>query len=134
MRSKDIERIKFRLTEIEDVWSHVRPGSRICGSNKTGEQFVAPSNDPETPLGRFDSEAEAKFFATAPAQIEELMEIVGLLIKDREEALQAFREIAQTVEPAHAAFEAQEPVDMKAVIKTTRKWTRYILDAQNGQH
>ena len=134
MHSKDIERIKTRLSDIDESWSHVRPGDRVCGVNREGEHFVAPSADPLTMLGRFDTESEAKACAQAPEHIDELLNVIKLLIKDREEALQAFREINQIVEPAHTAFEAQEPVDMKSVIQTARKWTKYILEAQNGQH
>lgn len=134
MHSKDIERVKARLGEIEEVWSHVRPGARVYGTTTEGEHFVAPTSDPLTPLGRFEAEAEARAHAVASEQVDELVSTIKLLLKDREEALQAFREIDQTVEPAHEAFEAQDPVDMKSLIKTTRKWTRYILEAQNGQH
>lgn len=134
MRSKDIEQAKRLVDRIEELWSHVRPGARVCGVTNSGEHFVAPSNDPQQLLGCFSNEAEARAFASAAEHVEELTGLIKLLVKDREEALEAFREINATVEPAHAAFEAQEPVDMKSVINTTRKWTRYILESQNGQH
>lgn len=128
----ETKRIEATLTQIDEAWSLVRPGKRLTGLGRNGDHIVIPTEDPESVIGSFESEAEAKAYSQAPEHIEELVSIVRTLLRDREEAHKGFREIAEKVDPAHEDFESQRPVDMRGVISTSRHWCHYILESQSN--
>lgn len=125
--STDGKQVENTLKSLDETWSKVRPGTRICGFDREGNPCVFLCEDLTTPIGCFDSEAEAKAFACAPLDIERLQNLVKKLLKDRNEALAALRAISQVADPALEDFEEQRPVDMAAVLKTTHHWSHYIL-------
>ena len=123
----DGRQIENALKSIDETWSKVRPGKRILGSDRDGNSCVFICEDLSTPLGRFESNAEASAFAVAPATVEYLSSLVKKLIKERDEARAAIEEISQVAEPAYDAFNEQKPVDMATVLKTTHHWSHFIL-------
>lgn len=126
------DRIEFTLSQIDEVWAKVRPGKRLTGYGREGDHIVIPSEDPTLIIGSFESEAEASAYSKAPEHIEQLVSLVRSLLRDREEAHQGFREIAEKVDPAHEDFESQRPVDMRSVLTTSRHWCHYILESQRS--
>jgi len=119
--------IEKTLKLLDETWSKVHPGKRICGSDRDGKHCVFICEDLSTPIGRFESDAEARAFAEGPADIELLTELVKKLTKERDEARTALREICQVADPALDAFNEQKPVDMASVLRTTHHWSHYIL-------
>ncbi|RKZ81787.1 MAG: hypothetical protein DRQ39_11445, partial [Gammaproteobacteria bacterium] len=107
------------------------PGKRLVGSNTAGAHIVVPTDDIESVIGSFDSEAEAKACSQSPEHIEQLLSISRSLMRELEEARQGFRDIADKVDPAHKDFESQRPVDMRGVIAISRKWCHYMLEEEH---
>ena len=130
----DTKQIETMLSQIDEAWSLVLPGKRLTGLGRNGDHIVIPAVDPESVIGSFESEAEAKAYSQAPEHIEELVSVVRNLLRDREEAHKGFREIADKVDPAHKDFESQRPVDMRGVLTTSRHWCHYILENQTGSN
>jgi hypothetical protein len=130
----DTKRIEFTLQQIDETWSRIRPGKRLMGTSSDGDHIVIPNESPTSVIGSFESEAEAKACSQAPEHIEQLVSIIKILLRDREEAHKGFLEIAEKVNPAHEDFESQRPVDMRAVLSTSRHWCHYILESKSNGH
>lgn len=127
MKEKDIKQMESDLREIEEIWSRVRPGRRLLGTNREG-LVVLPVDDPESVLGKFESEHEADAYCKAPEHIDKLRTLVHALLQDRDEAIRAFKEISEEVEPAYNALSSEEPVDVASVLEVSRKLCHDILD------
>ncbi len=123
----DSRQIEHLLKQLDETWSKVHPGKRVVGADRDGNPCVFVCEDLSTPIGRFDSDLEAKAFAQAPEVVENLMSLVKKLVKERDEARTALREIQQVADPALDAFNEQKPVDMASVLRTTHHWAQYIL-------
>jgi len=123
----DVKRIADTLKAVNDTWSKIHPGKRVYGSDRDGNPCVFICDDLSTPVGRFESEVEARAFAEGPATVELLTEIVKKLVKERDEARHALSEIMVVSDPALDAFNEQKPVDMAAVLKVTHHWSHYVL-------
>ena len=132
MQRDDTKRIEHTLQQIDEVWAKVHPGLRLTGLSREGEHIVIPVEDPTSVIGSFESEAEAKAYSHASDHVQQLISMVRVLLREREEAHQGFREIAEKVDPAHDDFESQRPVDMRSVLSTSRHWCHYILENQNN--
>lgn len=131
----DTNRIEFTLKQIEELWSKIRPGRRLTGMDREGNNIVIPVENPMNVIGSFESEAEATAYSRAPEHINQLTDIIRTLLSERQEALKGYQEICEKVDPAHEDFVSQRPVDMKEVLQTTKHWCHYILENQsNGQH
>lgn len=130
----DGRQIENTLKLLDETWAKVHPGKRVCGSDRDGNPCVFVCEDLSTPIGRFESDVEAQAFAEAPETVERLSALVKKLMKERDEARTAVKEICQVADPALDAFNEQKPVDMAAVLKTAHQWGRYILGqkAANG--
>lgn len=124
----DSRQIEYTLQSLDATWSKVHPGKRFCGSDKEGNQCVFSCEDLGVPLGTFNSETEAKAFSSSHDDIECLTGLVKQLIRERNEAFTALKEICQVADPAYVAFNEQKPVDMASVLKVTHQWSRYLMD------
>jgi hypothetical protein len=123
----DGRNVEKTLKALDETWSKVHPGKRVLGSDRDGNPCVFVCEDLSNPIGRFDSEVEAKAFAEAPETVENLTNLVKKLLKERDEARTALKEICQVSDPALDAFNEQKPVDMASVLKTAHHWGHYIL-------
>lgn len=123
----DCRKIEQTLKILDETFSKMRPGKRILGSDRDGNPCVFICEDLTSPIGRFESDAEAKAYAEAPATVEYLSELVKKLVKERDEARTALEKICQVADPALDAFNEQKPVDMASVLKTTHHWGHHIL-------
>lgn len=123
----DNRQIENTLKQIDETWSKVYPGKRVFGSDRQGNPCVFVCEDLSTPIGRFESDVEAKAFMDAPATVGCLVALVTRLVKERDEARTALKEICQVADPALDAFNEHKPVDMASVLKTTHHWGHYIL-------
>lgn len=123
----DRRHVENALKFVDETLSKARPGKRVCGSDREGNSCVFICDDLSTPIGKFESDEEAKVYAEAPVMFECLSEIVKKLLKERDDAMTALKEISQVADPALDAFNEQKPVDMASVLKTTHHWSHFIL-------
>lgn len=123
----DRKQVEKELCAIDELWSRVRPGKRVCGGDRDGNSCVYPLEDVRSVLGSFKSEAEAQAFAQSPHHVERLAELVKTLLDERDEARQALHEIAKVADPAYDAFNEHKPVDMATVLKMAHRWSHFIL-------
>jgi len=125
--STDRKQVEKELHLIDDIWSKTRPGKRVCGGDRDGNSCVFPVEDIRSVLGRFESPSEAEAYALSAGHIERLAELVKKLLDERDEARLALHEISQVADPAYEAFNEQKPVDMATVLRTTHRWSHFVL-------
>ena len=125
--SIDRKQIEQELQQIDAVWSKTRPGKKVCGRDIEGHACVFQVENIATPLGKFQTEDDAKAYAMSAEHIDRLCELVVQLMDERDEARQGLQEICRVADPAYEAFNEHKPVDMATVLKIAHRWGYFVL-------
>tara|TARA_R100000656_G_scaffold104176_1_gene76032 strand:+ start:61714 stop:62088 length:375 start_codon:yes stop_codon:yes gene_type:complete len=124
MMAKETRQLESLIDDIEDVWDSIYPGARLVVSSPDGHH-VSPAEDLQTVLATFNKEAEARAYSVASQHVERLAEELRCVLKERDEAITALREIKFALEE-----KSHSEDDEAKRLHTIRKWANYVLESE----